>query len=367
MTRSVLILGGYGNFGKRIGRALARNGVPFILAGRDDAKAVALAVAIRAEFPGASAEGVDLDADGELVAFLREKRPSVVINTVGPFQKKDYRVAKQCIAAGVHYVDLADGRDFVAGFGALDAAAKAAKVCAITGASSVPALSAAVLDHYRREFASYESLEYGISPGQKTERGLATTAAILSYVGKALKPTYGARETVYCWRDVKTQLYPHFGRRWLAACDIPDLDVLPPQYGLQHIRFYAGVESATMFWSTWVLALLIRAGVPLDLPRYAPQLWRAAKMLDRFGSDVGGMHVIMKGIGQDGAPHQRRWFLVAEQGHGPEVPTGAAINLARRIHAGERFEAGARPCMGFVSLDQYLGELKPFAIYTIEA
>jgi len=39
----VLILGGYGNFGRRIAIALAKAGVPIIIAGRSDEKASNLA------------------------------------------------------------------------------------------------------------------------------------------------------------------------------------------------------------------------------------------------------------------------------------------------------------------------------------
>lgn len=362
----VLVLGGYGNFAKRIVRGLARHGVPIIIAGRNGAKATALAGEIMRDMAGAVAQGVSLDADGDIGEALRNLRPTVVVNACGPFQAKDYRVAQQCIAAGIPYVDIADGREFVTGIGALDAQAKAANVVAITGASVVPALSSAVLDHYRAEFASYDSLAFGISPSQKSERGIATLRAILSYVGKPLKPAAGQNEIRYGWGDPYAQNYPVFGRRWVANCDVPDLDLLPGRYGLKRMRFSSGIESPTIFWSTYALGRLIRAGVPLDLPRFAGLLSHAADLFDPFGSDVGGMHMIMTGTGVDGAPHERRWFLVAEKGHGPEVPGGAAINLARRLHAGEPFEPGARPCLGLVSLEQYLGELKPFAISTVE-
>jgi hypothetical protein len=43
-------------------------------------------------------------------------------------------------------VDLADGRDFVCGIDVLDPQAKAAGVLLLSGASSVPALSSAVVD-----------------------------------------------------------------------------------------------------------------------------------------------------------------------------------------------------------------------------
>ena len=57
-----------------------------------------------------------------------------------------YRVARAAIAAGAHYIDLADDGAFVAGIGALDEEARAAGVAVISGASSVPAISAAALD-----------------------------------------------------------------------------------------------------------------------------------------------------------------------------------------------------------------------------
>jgi saccharopine dehydrogenase-like NADP-dependent oxidoreductase len=43
------------------------------------------------------------------------------VDAAGPFQGAEPRVARAAIAAGLHYVDLADARDFVAGFRALDA------------------------------------------------------------------------------------------------------------------------------------------------------------------------------------------------------------------------------------------------------
>ena len=58
-----------------------------------------------------------------------------------PYGRDPYRVARAAIAAGAHYIDLADDGAFVAGIGALDEEAKAAGVAVISGASSVPAIS----------------------------------------------------------------------------------------------------------------------------------------------------------------------------------------------------------------------------------
>src|SRR5207302_10656877 len=107
MTK-ILILGGYGNFGKRIARALVKSGVPIIIAGRSKEKAEAFARIL----PPSLAEAVAFDITCDLPLQLEGLQPAVVINTCGPFQTSNYDVAHACIAHGVHYIYLADGRDF---------------------------------------------------------------------------------------------------------------------------------------------------------------------------------------------------------------------------------------------------------------
>lgn len=171
----VLVLGGYGNFGKRICRLLARSGVPVVIAGRNHHKAEQRVAELTKDFSGIelTAAVFDVDKENELDRQLQSLQPAVVINTCGPFQEKDYRIAKICIEQAVHYLDLADGRAFVNGITTLDEPAKRAGIRVISGASTVPALSSSVLEHYKTEFHSIDTLIYGISPGQKTERGLA--------------------------------------------------------------------------------------------------------------------------------------------------------------------------------------------------
>lgn len=360
MPHKVLILGGYGNFGKRIARALVRHGVPVILAGRDKAKAEALATEL-----GTLAEVAVFDANHALAEKLAALQPAVVVNTCGPFQTADYRIAETCIAHRVHYIDLADGRDFVTGIVQLDAAAKSSGVNVISGASTVPGLSSAVLEHYKHEFAGIESMRFGISPGQRAERGLATTQGILTYVGRVLKP-FAGHTSAYGWQDVYRQEYPGLGKRWMANCDIPDLDLLPARYNIPSIQFSAGLELAPLHLGLWALSWLVRLGAPLHLSRYAARLLAASNWFDRFGSADGGMHVILRGHKADGTAHERSWFIVARDGDGPQIPCVPAIILARKLASGEELPTGAQACVGMVTLDEYLAELSPFAVTTYE-
>src|SRR5215470_5671269 len=120
MTKRVLLLGGYGNFGAFIARRLSREpGLTVIVAGRSEQKARALA----GQLSGAWAQ---LDIFAGLDGHLKKLKPDILIHTSGPFQEQGYDVAEGCIRNGVHYLDLADGREFVANVVCLDALAKAA-------------------------------------------------------------------------------------------------------------------------------------------------------------------------------------------------------------------------------------------------
>ncbi len=262
----------------------------------------------------------------------------------------------------MHYVDLADGRDFVTGIVALNEEAKRAAASVIAGASTVPGLSSAVIEYYASEFAEIDELVYGITPGQKAERGLATTQGILTYVGKRLRPFAGVKSSVYGWQDLYRQDYPELGRRWMANCDIPDLDLLPLRYGIKSIRFSAGLELSLMHLGLWGLGWLVRLGLPLNLPRRAGFLLAASNWFDRFGTQDGGMHMILRGRGPDGAPHERCWFIVAKDGDGPQIPCVPAILIARALARGEEMARGAYACVGLVSLEAYARELRGYRI-----
>lgn len=362
--KKILLLGGYGNFGKRIARSIAKQGMGIIIAGRNTIAADALEKALHQEFPATPIETACFDADLELDPALEKLKPYLVINTCGPFQSKQYTVAVACIKHGIHYIDLADGRDFVTGISQLDKQAQAAGVSIISGASTVPGLSSAVLESYRPEFSRLESLTYGISPGQKADRGLATTEGILSYVGKALAPYKPDQKKRYGWQDIYQQPYPLLGKRWMANCDVPDLDLFPKHYGIEDIRFSAGMESSLLHLGIWCLSWLVRAGLPLNLKRHARWLLRMSHWFDCLGTADGGMHMSLSGQDKHGKNKTVRWFIIATHGDGPEIPIIPAVILARKIVSGEFSQRGAMPCVGLVNLTEYLEELKDFRVET---
>ena len=89
------------------------------------------------------------DINEDLTNILRKSNHGVLINTCGPFQTANYGVVENCLATQTNYVDLADGRDFVVGMKKYHEEAKQKGITMITGASSVPALSSAVIEKFK--------------------------------------------------------------------------------------------------------------------------------------------------------------------------------------------------------------------------
>jgi hypothetical protein len=358
MTR-ILIVGGYGAFGARAAERLAREpSLEIVIAGRSAAKAAARA---RQLAPGATARitHAALDAKVATADAIQAHGVRIVINASGPFQAQDYSLARACIGAGCHYVDLADARAFVTGITALDAAAKAAGVAVISGASSVPGLSSAVVQEYARTFQRLDTVEIGISPGNSFDPGPATAASILAQAGKPhAELRDGRRETVYGWQDLHRHRFAGLGARWMGSVDVPDLVLVPERYpGLRNVRFSAGVEVGLFHIGLWSLSWLVRAGLVRNLGSMSAPLLRAKRRLGFLGSDRGGMFVILRGTAPDGARKELAWSLVARSGHGPYVPAIASVILAKRLAAGAGPAAGAQPCFGLFTPADFAAEI----------
>ena len=357
MLTRVLIIGGYGNFGTFISRALAKeDNIQIIIAGRSAEKASQLAAQIKAVN---AVETVLLDIHKNLRQVLAAIKPQIVIHTSGPFQKQGYEVAGACISQGCHYIDLADGREFVHGITALDSEAKQKAVLAVSGASSVPCLTAALVDHYKSEFSVLESLDYGITTAQKTTRGLATTAAILGYTGKPFNTLIkGKRQAIYGWQGLRARRYKNLGWRLLGHCDIPDLALFPQRYPeLKTIRFYAGLEIAFIHIILWSLSWLVRIRLIKNLQKLAPLLLQCAFWFDWLGTANSGFYMRLTGRDIQQKAKSIVFELTAYSGDGPYIPCMPAILLSKKIASGQLTKTGAYPCLDFITRDEYLEAL----------
>ncbi len=365
---SVLVLGGYGNFGQKLSILLAQEpNLHVIVAGRNKQKAQALVDKIVKSNPSASISALALDwLDESFSTALKEANPQILIHTAGPFQGQDYKVANTCIALNIHYLDLSDGREFVTHIVELDERAKANNVAIISGASSVPGISSVVIEHYAKKFGIMREIDFGIAPANKIERGDALIQAILGYTGKPfLRLEKGKWVTVFGWQNVHRHYYgDNLGLRWHANCDIPDLVLLPKKYPmLSTVEFYAGLEVPLLHFGLWGMSWLTRAKVIKNWTYFYKSIAAMSRWFSRSGTDAGGMYIRLAGSSKRYQPLEINWILVAEKGHGPYMPIIPCLILVKKLLQGS-VAPGARPCFEMFSLEEFEDVITQWSIYT---
>jgi len=356
-SRVVTVLGGYGVFGGRIAEALAREpGCRVRVAGRSTKIGANFAHRIGAEF-----RRCDLGDRGALKGAIDGS--FLVIHTAGPFQGGDYHVAELCLEAGAHYLDLADAREFVAGFGRLDGEARRRGLLAASGVSSTPAITSALIASVAPDFARIEEIHTALCPGNQNPRGAATIAAVLSYLGRTIRVWSDGRWVERRgWGDAeRLQLPAPVGRRRVHNCEVPDLELFPTVFGAATVRFSAGLELNLLNFSLSLCALANR-WFGIDWARHARLFHNGSLMLFPFGTTNGALAIWVRGKDHSGRRIERRIALVTDY-DGPATPTSAAVILTRKIlHSGPP-RTGALPCVGLLTLEEILAHLHPLGIW----
>lgn len=335
----VLILGGTGVFGSRLCRLLAADpGIALTVAARDRAAVDALAREL-------GVEGRALDWRRDLDGVLGEGDHDLVVHIAGPFQGQDYAVAELCIRHGVHYVDLADDSAFVRGIDRLAEAALQANVLVCSGASTAPAITGAVVEEALKTGPA-ERVAFGIMPGNDAPRGPALVAAILGGAGQPIADQPGR----HVWGDLRRMRLPGLGRRWVAACDLPEPALFAQRFGIRDTYAGAGMELSILHVGLWSLSGLVRGRLVRSLAPAAPFLARIADRLRFLGTDRGGLRMELHAGAQS-----RVWCLIAEGGDGPFVPVTPAAALVRKLARGASLR-GAMSCLGLLTLAEIEAE-----------
>ncbi len=361
-----MVIGGTGQFGARISRRLAKlQSIELLISSRDQGRAEVLAQEIQSSNPNATVSGIALDQrSADFESDIKKLVPFIVIHTTGPYQGQDYRVAEACIAVGSHYIDLADGRQFVDNFKTLNDAARRSGVLLVSGASTLPGISTAVIDVLKPKLNHIDGIEISIAPAHQTPRGPGTVAAVLSYCGQPFRILKdGNWQTIYGWQNMRVQKHPALGRRLSGACDVPDLSLLPEYVpGVKDVSFHAALEASWEQISLWIMAWMTRLHMVRDWARYVSLFSAVSERLKSFGSVKGGMHIRLIGESADGQPATYDWYLTADDNHGPEIPCTPSIVLVKKLLRNELHDRGAYACHGFFTLDEIMDELLDFTI-----
>jgi hypothetical protein len=353
----ILILGGYGVFGGRLAELLADiSGIEILICGRSLERAEAFCTS----YCGlARVRPLMLDRR-DIAEALCIHKPDLVVDASGPFQNYGsacYGVITACIDAGIDYLDFADAADFVFGVGQFDERAKAAGVFVLSGVSSFPVLTAAVLREMARTM-DVVAVEGGIAPSPYAGIGLNVMRAVVGYAGAPVKlwrhgkPAHGVglAESMRFTIAVPGRLplrNIHF-----SLVDVPDLQVIPPEHPSM-TDIWMGAGPVPEFLHR-MLNLLAKARSRFGLPSLAPlsPLFYAVLNRMRFGEHRGGMFVRARGHAAD-KPVEMSWHLLAEGDDGPYIPSMAIEALIRKLLNGERPQPGARSGIHALELSDY--------------
>lgn len=353
----ILILGGYGVFGGRLASLLSDlAGTELVICGRNFTKAAAFCSTYQGQ---AQVRPLKLDRN-DITSALEAERPDLVVDASGPFQDYGdhrYHVVEACIDFGIDYLDFADGADFVFGVSQFDAAAKAAGVFVLSGVSSFPVLTAAVL-HEMAKTMDITSVTGGIAPSPYAGIGLNVMRAVIGYAGGPVKllrngvPTQarGLTESMRFTIAVPGRLPLKIIR--FSLVDVPDLQVIPPQYPtLRDIWLGAGPLPEILLR---ILNLFAKARAAFELPSLLPLAGLFYKILNlmKFGEHRGGMFIRASGM-RDGRQTEQSWHLLAEGDDGPYIPSMAIEAIIRKAQTGTRPKNGARPATRALDLADY--------------
>lgn len=355
MALRIMVIGAYGNFGSIISDHLSRMpGVEMVITGRDAQKLQARLAVLNAQAPWPARSWCGDAMAAGFAEALQDLGIDWVIHTGGPFQGQPYSVAEACIGAGVSYCDLADCRAFVNGIARLDERARQAGVAILSGCSSVPSLSSAIIDEHRARFARIDRIAHGISSSAKMP-GLSTVEGVLAYAGRPIRQLSNGRiHEVTGWLDLSLRTMPHLGTRLLANVDVPDMDIFAQRYGAHTLSFKAGLGLKLGGVANALLAQMVKIGLVRDTLPWARRLHRWGTWFECFGDGMSAMYVDVQGVDHQARPLTLTAQLTARNDKGPEIPSCAAVALAAKVASGYRPAPGARPCVGEITVAEYL-------------
>lgn len=368
--KTALIIGGYGNFGGRIAEILSDDaGLTLLIAGRSIATAEGFCNELQSR---AILQPTLFDRDGDLESQLRQASPDIVVDASGPFQvygDDPYRLVKAALALGVNYIDLADSSDFIEGISQFNDVARTRGIFMLSGASTCPSLTTAVVRSLSGDMTHLDSVSAGIAPSPHTILGKSVIKAIASYAGKPIHILeHGKNTTKFALTESRTVTIAPPGHIPLSPLkfslvDVPDLKLLPRLWtGLKSVWMGAGPSPVLLHRILNGMAWAIRLKLLPSLSPFTNTIHWASSTF-RWGQHRGGMFVNVEGRDSAGQTITRSWHAIADGNDGPYIPAMASAAIIRRCMDGYPPSHGARASTQELELADYESFFVRYAIY----
>ncbi|MDX1632563.1 MAG: saccharopine dehydrogenase NADP-binding domain-containing protein [Thermoanaerobaculia bacterium] len=249
-TGDFLLYGAYGYTGERIAREAANRGQRPILAGRDGERLESLAREL--DLPWSV-----FDLEDERTVTEVVKPYPAVLHCAGPFTHTAGPMARACLEAGTHYLDITGEADVFLQMAGRDREARVAAVMLLPGVGFDVVPTDCLASRLSEDLPEAESLELAFRGDSGPSRGTALTMIEHLHEGGLVRRNGELRRVPIAWktRDVD------FGDGPETAVSIPWGDVVTAWYSTEipNVTVYMAVPRGalrTMKILRWLRPLL---------------------------------------------------------------------------------------------------------------
>jgi short subunit dehydrogenase-like uncharacterized protein len=328
-TKTIWLLGATGKGGRAISRELVLGGANVVLVGRDHDRLAEAAGSLGGSVLTRVASGLT-----EFVGLIAAEKPTVVVNTVGPFTATSTPLARASLTAGSHYVDLANELEPVRDLLDLDGQARSRGVTLVTGAGFGVLATEALVIELRGDRPAAGRASVAALPAVD-ELGSAVLASAIDAIA------YGGRR-YQNGHLVRTRLGADHAR--IPLPDLPGRDALAVPTGeLEAAHRASGAADVLAYSSEVPNGPVVRAILPMmsALLRTRPITAATQRLVSRMrlkppakSGDVSWAYARLEW--PDGA-HREAWLRTGE---GYRFTAKVAAHTANRLTEGSA-EAGA--------------------------
>ncbi|MCF7801574.1 MAG: saccharopine dehydrogenase NADP-binding domain-containing protein [Candidatus Marinimicrobia bacterium] len=332
-SKTIFILGGYGNTGRLIARLfLAHSPVRVLIAGRNIHSAVQFQKALNKDYSGDRVGVMSVDADDEsgLVQALAGVDLLVVASSTTDHAAT---IARAALQAGCDYLDINLGSDKLRQLRGMENEIKAAGRCFVTEGGFHPGLPAAMIRAARQHMDSVEMAIVASVIGIEWKKLTFSPATVTEFVQELMD--YQSLELVDGhWQKMRwnqsvreVDFGSDYGIRSVYPMWLPELEPLPQSIpSLREAGFYVGGFNSVVDYFFMPIAWIMLKIAPKRLSSTAGRLFLWG--LRRYSKPPFGTVLLLQAAGKKaGAPVQFQLRLEHVDGYFLTAAGAAATAL----------------------------------------
>jgi hypothetical protein len=244
----------------------------------------------------------------------------VVVCCIGPFQGMSLNLLNACINKKVHYVDVADDRDFLLNAYQFEESIDDSGIKAFIGGSVIPGLSMLLSKYCLLKNTSVDKVKICITPGTKHVRGPGSFACLLDTLGNHIQTVEnGELKSVDGWSGREKIEFPKpIGDRHVYyVVDTPDYYLQPKILGASTVQFKIGAEFDYLNKCQAIMGKLKETFGLRSLNFLIPLFRKIIAFAGIFGTTRGGVIVETQKFSE---PNSKYSLSISARSHGEIIP-----------------------------------------------